>query len=95
MLYRGAEFIEKHLSQDDIFCYWRKLLTEYAKLQKFKPTLNPEYKLKTISNVSLSISYWCTTRLTTTESLLCARKWIIYTVICGQFIEFILPLWVS
>ncbi|KAF6016807.1 POGLUT1 [Bugula neritina] len=47
---RGAEFIDKHLRQEDVFCYWKKLLTEYAKLLRFKPQLNPEFELKEISD---------------------------------------------
>jgi EGF-domain serine glucosyl/xylosyltransferase len=41
---RGHKFITKHLRMEDISCYWQALLTDYAKLLKYKPQLNDKYK---------------------------------------------------
>jgi protein glucosyltransferase len=34
---RGHDLILSHLKMKDILCYWKKLLTRYAKLLQFKP----------------------------------------------------------
>lgn len=41
---RGRQFIWDHLRMEDVSCYWEKLLKRYAKLLKFKPTRNKQYK---------------------------------------------------
>ncbi|GFS01941.1 protein O-glucosyltransferase 1 [Elysia marginata] len=41
---RGEKFITDHLRMEDVLCYWRKLLHEYAKLQKFTPKRNKSYQ---------------------------------------------------
>lgn len=38
----GFDFVWNHLRMTDVNCYWKKLLQEYAKLLKFKPSLDPE-----------------------------------------------------
>jgi len=38
----GYKFIKEHLTMDDVTRYWYELLTEYAKLLKYTPTLDPE-----------------------------------------------------
>ncbi|KAH3827829.1 protein O-glucosyltransferase 1-like [Dreissena polymorpha] len=40
---RGRKFIWDHLRMEDVSCYWKKLLKNYAKLQKFKPTRNQDF----------------------------------------------------
>ncbi|KAJ8302211.1 hypothetical protein KUTeg_021198 [Tegillarca granosa] len=47
---RGRNFIRDHLRMEDVSCYWLKLLKRYAKLLKFKPTRNKEYKQITSSS---------------------------------------------
>ncbi|XP_067936207.1 protein O-glucosyltransferase 1-like isoform X1 [Watersipora subatra] len=47
---RGAKFIRDHLRQEDVFCYWKRLLLDYSKLLEFKPNLNPEFELKTVND---------------------------------------------
>ncbi|XP_078000809.1 protein O-glucosyltransferase 1-like [Glandiceps talaboti] len=42
---RGFKLIWDHLRMEDIECYWRKLLLEYAKLMKYKPKRNPALQL--------------------------------------------------
>ncbi|XP_057379898.1 O-glucosyltransferase rumi homolog [Daphnia carinata] len=37
---RGYELIWNHLKMSDVECYWRYLLTEYAKLLRFQPQLD-------------------------------------------------------
>ncbi|KXJ25426.1 protein O-glucosyltransferase 1 [Exaiptasia diaphana] len=37
---RGYDFIKDHLRMQDIRCYWKKLLKNYAKLLKWKPVRN-------------------------------------------------------
>lgn len=34
---RGYDLILNHLKMKDVVCYWKKLLTRYAKLLRFKP----------------------------------------------------------
>ncbi|KAK3734105.1 hypothetical protein RRG08_000020 [Elysia crispata] len=41
---RGRKFITDHLRMEDVSCYWRKLLQNYAKLQRFTPKRNTSYK---------------------------------------------------
>lgn len=41
---RGRTFIMDHLRMEDVSCYWKKLLTNYAKLLTFKPKRNKNYK---------------------------------------------------
>ncbi|XP_013398028.1 protein O-glucosyltransferase 1 isoform X1 [Lingula anatina] len=41
---RGRQFIWDHLRMEDVKCYWEKLLKQYAKLLKFKPKRNKNYK---------------------------------------------------
>ncbi|XP_066283817.1 protein O-glucosyltransferase 1-like [Branchiostoma lanceolatum] len=41
---RGFQFIWDHLRQEDVQCYWKKLLKKYAKILKFKPTRRKEYQ---------------------------------------------------
>lgn len=36
---KGHEFIWNNLRMEDVSCYWHKLLTQYGKLLKYKPTL--------------------------------------------------------
>ncbi len=38
---RGADFVWRHLSMDNIACYWRRLLRRYARLLRYKVTLEP------------------------------------------------------
>lgn len=40
---RGFRFVWDHVRMEDVSCYWEKLLTEYAKLLKFKPKRNKEF----------------------------------------------------
>lgn len=40
----GRQFIKDHLTMSDIFCYWKKVLTEYGKLLKFQVKQNKTYK---------------------------------------------------
>ncbi|CAL1278038.1 unnamed protein product [Larinioides sclopetarius] len=42
---RGFDFIWNHLKMDDILCYWENLLLNYAKLLKYKPERNNNFKL--------------------------------------------------
>lgn len=44
MAERGQKFILDHLRMEDVSCYWKKLLHQYAKLQKFTPQRNKHYK---------------------------------------------------
>ncbi|XP_072026516.1 protein O-glucosyltransferase 1-like [Amphiura filiformis] len=44
---RGRDFIWNHLRMETVECYWKKLLKEYAKLQKYKPVRNKELNLIT------------------------------------------------
>lgn len=39
---RGRDFIWHHLRMQDIKCYWRKLLTRYAKLLKYQVQADPQ-----------------------------------------------------
>uniref|UniRef100_H2YN43 Glycosyl transferase CAP10 domain-containing protein n=1 Tax=Ciona savignyi TaxID=51511 RepID=H2YN43_CIOSA len=41
---RGKRFITKHLKMEDVSCYWRKLLLQYAKLLKYKVERNSNYQ---------------------------------------------------
>ncbi|GFO43582.1 protein o-glucosyltransferase 1 [Plakobranchus ocellatus] len=41
---RGRKFITNHLRMEDVLCYWKKLLHQYAKLQLFKPKRNKSYQ---------------------------------------------------
>nr|XP_002126603.1 protein O-glucosyltransferase 1 [Ciona intestinalis] len=41
---RGKRFITKHLKMDDISCYWKKLLFQYAELLKYKVGRRMEYQ---------------------------------------------------
>ncbi|XP_060067840.1 protein O-glucosyltransferase 1-like [Ylistrum balloti] len=41
---RGRQFIWDHLTMEDISCYWEKLLKRYAKLLKYTPKRNKDYK---------------------------------------------------
>ena len=36
LFFRGQQFIEKHLTMDDVKCYWKKLLLEYSSLLNYK-----------------------------------------------------------
>ncbi len=37
---RGHQLVWSHLKMSDVECYWRYLLTEYAKLLRFQPQLD-------------------------------------------------------
>jgi protein glucosyltransferase len=37
---RGHQLVWNHLKLSDVECYWKFLLTEYAKLLRFKPQLD-------------------------------------------------------
>jgi hypothetical protein len=37
-------FAEQFLTDDHVACYWHRLLERYSKLQRFQPTLTPDYK---------------------------------------------------
>ena len=39
---RGHEFVWNHLKMSDVECYWKHLLTEYAKLLRFVPELDKQ-----------------------------------------------------
>lgn len=39
---RGAEFIWRHLDMDHVACYWRRLLRRYARLLRYKVTLEAD-----------------------------------------------------
>lgn len=39
---RGRDFIWNKLKLSDVKCYWKKLIRQYSKLLKFKPTLNKD-----------------------------------------------------
>ncbi|KAH8295135.1 hypothetical protein KR018_007704, partial [Drosophila ironensis] len=41
---RGHEFVWQHLRMDDVRCYWRRLLQEYAKLLTYQVKLEPGYQ---------------------------------------------------
>ncbi|XP_014667627.1 PREDICTED: protein O-glucosyltransferase 1-like [Priapulus caudatus] len=40
---RGHEFVWHHLRMEDVTCYWKTLLLEYAKLLKFRTRRNPSF----------------------------------------------------
>ena len=44
IFFRGRQFIWDHLRMEDVSCYWETLLKKYAKLLKFKPKRNKNYK---------------------------------------------------
>lgn len=37
---KGFEFIKENLKMEKVLCYWKNLLSQYAKLLKFKPKLD-------------------------------------------------------
>ena len=39
---RGRDFIWQNVRQEDVECYWKKLLLEYASLLAYKPTRDSE-----------------------------------------------------
>ena len=39
----GRKIIEEHLTMKEIEAYWHELLSSYAKLLEFKPSLNKHY----------------------------------------------------
>jgi protein glucosyltransferase len=39
---RGHQLVWSHLKMSDVECYWKFLLTEYAKLLRFKPQLDQQ-----------------------------------------------------
>ncbi|XP_011501303.1 PREDICTED: O-glucosyltransferase rumi homolog [Ceratosolen solmsi marchali] len=39
---RGRNFIWERLKLSDVICYWKRLLKQYSKLFKYKPTLNAD-----------------------------------------------------
>ena len=39
---RGHELVWNHLKMTDVECYWKYLLTEYAKLLRFTPELDKQ-----------------------------------------------------
>ncbi|XP_020606070.1 protein O-glucosyltransferase 1-like [Orbicella faveolata] len=41
---RGYQFIKDHLRMQDIRCYWKKLLKNYAKLMQWKPKRNSAFQ---------------------------------------------------
>lgn len=41
---RGEKFIRDHLRMQDVQCYWKRLLKNYAKLTRWKPTLNKNFQ---------------------------------------------------
>lgn len=41
---RGQTFIWEHLRMQDVRSYWKRLLKKYAKLAKWKPSLNKEFQ---------------------------------------------------
>ena len=38
----GAEFIEEHLTMDDVTCYWDKLLRGYTSLLQYQVEKDPK-----------------------------------------------------
>ncbi|KAM7439851.1 Protein O-glucosyltransferase 1 [Porites harrisoni] len=44
MAERGYQFIKEHLRMQDVKCYWKKLLKNYAKLMLWKPTRDPAFQ---------------------------------------------------
>jgi len=41
---RGYQFIKDHLRMQDVRCYWKKLLKNYAKLIQWKPKRNSAFQ---------------------------------------------------
>lgn len=42
--HRGYQFIKDHLRMQDVRCYWKKLLKNYAKLIQWKPKRNSAFQ---------------------------------------------------
>jgi len=46
-IHRGRDFVWRHLRQEDISCYWRRLLRRYAKLLDFEIVKDETLMLRT------------------------------------------------